>query len=153
MPEEFVSDGLTQQIRDKDSLINDLKSDLSERMNDTEQLMQLQERFNEMQNDSMKLNSNTEKLKKVVQQQKMKIEQLECEQPSVEIMQIASPQQTKRIETLNAELQRASLEIKKLLDEKVSFEKDLKAQMSRDASLQSKVSSFVDLLCGVIEFE
>eukprot|EP00794_Sanderia_malayensis_P007572 gene7572-8412_t len=126
------------------SLIDDLKADLSERMKDSESLKVLREKFDEIQELNEKLQTENGKCKKFIRQQQQKIEQLESEQPSVEIMQIASPQQSKAIENLKKELENKGNEMQKLQDENQELEEKVEAlnamcaRKSQETSLHMK---------------
>ena len=125
--------------------IEELKAELSERMKNDEELHLMENKIQEMEESNATLVSERDKLKKMVVQLQQKIEQLEFE-PSVEVMQVASPQQTKIIDGLNAELIKAKDQIKSLFEEnecllqKVNSLNEVCMKMSQDASQHSIVS-------------
>ncbi len=131
----------------QESFINELKADLSERKKDTESLNILRAKFKENQELNQKFELENEKLKRFVRQLQKKVDQLEADQPSVEIMQVASPKQTRIIEGLQRDLENAKKELNQYQEEKLEDESTIKAlnkacsKLSQEVSLQSKVSS------------
>ena len=127
--------------------IKDLKTQLSKQMRNDEEIHKLEDKIQDMDGLNAALVSERDKLNKLVTQLHEKIEQQEIE-PSVEIMQIVSPQQTKVIENLNEELARARDQIKTLTEEndclsqKVNTLNEVCQKMSQDASQNSLVSHF-----------
>lgn len=142
----FVGVGISEPSKERLlHQIEQLKADLSERMKDSENLSIMEEKFTEVQEKSSALKNENDRFRKAIKQMQVRIEQLECE-PSVEIMQISSPQQTQRIESLNEELSKAKEQITLLLEEKECLEKkvgslnEVCVKMTKDASLNAQVS-------------
>ena len=150
----FAGGGMSEPGRERLlHQIEQLKADLSERMKDSENLTIMEEKFNEAREKSSALKNENDRFRKAIKQMQVRIEQLECE-PSVEIMQISSPQQTQRIESLNEELSKAKEQISLLLEEKECLEKKVNSlneacvKMTKDASLNAQVSQIHVIFCA-----
>ena len=122
-----------------------LKEELLEHKENTEKLHLLEKEMENIKAESSELRSNGEMMKKKIKFQQQRIEQLEFE-PSVEIMQIASPEQTKMIENLNQDLIKANEKVMSLCEEneclkkKISSLNDACLQLTRASSPEEKVS-------------
>ena len=124
--------------------IKALKIQLGELMKNREEINEIQAEMQEMKESNAELLSERNKLSKEVVKLYQRIEQLEVE-PSVEVMQVTSPQQAKVIEDLNEKLTRTKEQVETLVEEneclleKVSSLNEVCLKMSQDASQNSMV--------------
>lgn len=108
---------MNQDKEDKlNQKIDKLKAELSMRMENDANIHSLESNLQDLEECNAKLESERDKLKKLVAQLQQKIEQLEFE-PSVEIMEITSPQQAKVIEDLKDELRKSKEQVNSLIEE------------------------------------
>ena len=125
--------------------IINLRTELLDRMKNDEEIRKLQDRVQEIEQINAGLVVEKKKLKDSESLLLQKIELLEVE-PSVEIMQVASPQQTKVIENLHGELAKAKDQIKSLVEENECFARKVASlnevcqKLNEDASKHSMVS-------------
>ncbi|XP_065058937.1 optineurin-like isoform X2 [Rhopilema esculentum] len=125
--------------------ISQLKEELLEHKENTEKLHLLEKEMENIKAESSELRSSSEMMKKKIKFQQQRIEQLEFE-PSVEIMQIASPEQTKTIENLNQDLIKANEKVMSLCEEneclkkKISSLNDVCLQLTKGSPPEEKAN-------------
>ena len=135
-------------LRSKEHKMNEeitaLKIQLGELMKNREEINEIQAEMQELKESNAELLLQRNKLNKEVAKLHQRIEQLEVE-PSVEVMQVTCPQQTKVIENLNGELTRTKEQLETLVEEneclleKVNSLNEVCLKMSQDASQNSMV--------------
>lgn len=135
-----------EMLRSKEHKMNEeitaLKIQLGELMKNREEINEIQAEMQELKESNAELLLQRNKLNKEVAKLHQRIEQLEVE-PSVEVMQVTCPQQTKVIENLNGELTRTKEQLETLVEEneclleKVNSLNEVCLKMSQDASQNS----------------